>query len=135
MNPVLAAQLRKQWPLVAAAVIFLLFIPIHLLAFQPALHRYQEALALWPKDDHHLRPYTLHNLGVLYARLLHDGPRGEELLLEAQDAWLPGDQAWKARSLSQLGRLAYEQRRLDEAGRYFSTALDLRRDNDRTTSD
>ena len=44
MNPVLAAQLRKQWPLVAAAVIFLLFIPIHLLAFQPALHRYQAAL-------------------------------------------------------------------------------------------
>ena len=38
-------------------------------------------------------------LGVLYARLLHDGPRGEELLLEAQDAWLPTDQAWKARTL------------------------------------
>jgi hypothetical protein len=44
MNPVLAAQLRRQWPLVTAAVVFLLFIALHLTTFKPALHRYQAAL-------------------------------------------------------------------------------------------
>jgi hypothetical protein len=44
MNPVLAAQIRRQWPLVTAAVVFLLFIPLHLLAFQPVLKRYQRAV-------------------------------------------------------------------------------------------
>lgn len=97
---------------------------------QAALDREQEALALWPRDDHHFRPYTLHNLGVLYARLLHDEHRGEELLLEARDAWEPKSEAWRARTLSQLGRLAYEEGRLEEAGRYFAAALELRRDND-----
>ena len=44
MNPVLAAQLRRQWPLVSAAAVFLLFTLLHLAAFQPALRRYQAAL-------------------------------------------------------------------------------------------
>jgi hypothetical protein len=44
MNPVLAAQLRRQWPLVTAATVFLLFIALHLAAFQPALRRYQGVL-------------------------------------------------------------------------------------------
>jgi hypothetical protein len=44
MNPVLAAQLRRQWPLATAAAVFLFFIALHLAGFQPALHRYQRIL-------------------------------------------------------------------------------------------
>lgn len=44
MNPVLAAQLRRQWSLVTAVVVFLLFLVLHLAAFQPALRHYQAAL-------------------------------------------------------------------------------------------
>lgn len=44
MNPVLAAQLRRQWALVTAAGVFLLFIALHLVGFQPALRRYQAAI-------------------------------------------------------------------------------------------
>jgi CHAT domain-containing protein len=97
---------------------------------QTALDREQQALALWPKGDRHLRPYTLHNLGVLYAHAFHDQRRGEALLLQAKNAWLPEDQAWKARTLRQLGRVAYEEGRLEEAHRYFADALKLRRDTD-----
>ena len=44
MNPLLVAQLRRRWQLVIAAALFLLFILLHLAAFQPALRRYQSAL-------------------------------------------------------------------------------------------
>jgi CHAT domain-containing protein/tetratricopeptide (TPR) repeat protein len=97
---------------------------------QGALDRYQEALALWPRDDRHFRPYTLHQLGVLHARLLHDGTRGRDLLLQARNAWLPELGAWKARTLRQLGQLAFEEGRLDEARGDFAAALDLRRESD-----
>lgn len=93
---------------------------------QEALDDYQKALALFPQDDRILRPHTLHQLGVLYARYLHDERRGNEWLLQARDAWSPGKERDKARTLSQLGRLAYEQRRLDEARRYFEEAMALR---------
>jgi tetratricopeptide (TPR) repeat protein len=97
---------------------------------QKALDRYGEALALWPGNDRRVRPYTLHNLGFLYARYLGDRRKGAKLLLQARDAWGPGAEAWKARTLSQLGRLADEQGRLDEARGYFAAALALRREKD-----
>jgi CHAT domain-containing protein/tetratricopeptide (TPR) repeat protein len=99
---------------------------------QKALDRYGEALALWPKADRLRRPYTLHNLGFLYAHFLGDQRQGGRLLLQARDAWLPDPRyaASKAGTLTQLGRLAGEQGRLDEARRYFEAALALRRDRD-----
>ncbi len=96
---------------------------------QRALDRYREALTLWPPGEPK-RSSTLHQLGVLYARYLHDERRGGELLLQALDAWGPGQERDKARTLSQLGRLAYEQGRLDEARRYYEKALELQRESD-----
>jgi CHAT domain-containing protein len=93
---------------------------------QRALDRYDEALALWPKDETD-RTNTLHQLGVLYARYLHDERRGRERLLQALAAWRPGQERDKASTLSQLGRLADEQGRFDEARRYYEKALELRR--------
>jgi len=100
---------------------------------QRALDRYREALDLWPKDEP-LRTNTLHQFGVLYARYLHDEHHGGELLLEALDAWGPGQEGPKASTLSQLGRLADGQGRLDEARRYYEQALELRRKIDRCGS-
>jgi len=100
---------------------------------QRALDRYREALTLWPPGEP-MRSNTLHQLGVLYARYLHDERRGGELLLQALDAWGPEQERYKAGTLSQLGRLAYEQGRLDEARRYYEEALELRRESDRCGS-
>jgi CHAT domain-containing protein len=97
---------------------------------QEALDDYSQALALFAPDDRIRRPHTLHQLGVLYARYLHDERRGGELLLQAQNAWSPGQERDKARTLSQLGRLAYGQGRLDEARRSFEEALELQREKD-----
>lgn len=44
MDQLMVARARRQWPLIGAAVLFVLFIPLHLLAFQPTLHRYQRAV-------------------------------------------------------------------------------------------
>jgi hypothetical protein len=44
MNPLLAAQVRREWALVTAAAVFLLFLALHFIAFQPALRRYQAAV-------------------------------------------------------------------------------------------
>jgi len=44
MDQVMVARARRNWPLIAAGVMFLLFIPIHLFAFQPTLQRYQRAV-------------------------------------------------------------------------------------------
>jgi hypothetical protein len=44
MNPLQLAQLRSQWALLTAAAVFLLFLSLHFLAFQPALRRYQAAV-------------------------------------------------------------------------------------------
>ncbi|HEX7182281.1 MAG TPA: CHAT domain-containing protein [Thermoanaerobaculia bacterium] len=96
---------------------------------QEALDHSRKALALFPPNDP-LRPYALHQLGVLYARYLHDERRGSDLLLQARDAWGPGLETRKARTLSQLGRLAFEQGRLDEAREHFEAALALRRESD-----
>ncbi len=115
---------------------------LHLLAqahqnqgeLQAALDGYQEALKLWPQDERRLRPATLHNLGVLHARSFHDAARGRALLLAARDAWGPGQERDQARTLSQLGRLAFEQGELDEARRHYEAALALRSDRDRCGS-
>lgn len=96
---------------------------------QPALDHYQAALDLLPKGDQKQRPYTLHALGVLYARYLGDPERGRDLLEQALAAWPPGKE-WKERTLSQLGRLAEEQGRLNEARKDLQTALDLRHNSD-----
>ncbi|HVR98043.1 MAG TPA: CHAT domain-containing tetratricopeptide repeat protein, partial [Thermoanaerobaculia bacterium] len=95
---------------------------------QRALDQYRKALALWPQGNV-MRPRTLHQLGVLYARHLHDERRGRELLLAALEAWGPGDERDKGHTSSQLGRLSYEQGRLDEARRYFEEALALRKES------
>ncbi|MEO6192479.1 MAG: CHAT domain-containing tetratricopeptide repeat protein [Thermoanaerobaculia bacterium] len=90
---------------------------------QQAFDRYREALSLWPKNDRK-RPLTLHNLGVL-SHDLGDERGGRDLLLEALGAWQSKDPAWRATTLSQLGRLAQESGRLDEARQYFKDALSL----------
>ncbi|HEX6900222.1 MAG TPA: CHAT domain-containing protein [Thermoanaerobaculia bacterium] len=94
---------------------------------QAALDLYDEALKLWP-EGHPQRPKTLHQLGVLHARYLHDERRGGELLLEAWNTFRTDAKPDRAATASQLGRLAYEQGRLDEARRYFEKALELRQD-------
>ncbi len=94
--------------------------------FQEALDLYGKALKLWPKS-HSSRPNTLHQLGVLYARYLHDEGRGSEFLVKARNTW-GEDKKRTAITSSQLGRLAYEQDRLDEARLYFEEALELRQD-------
>lgn len=91
---------------------------------QKALDYYTEALELWP-PDHPARANTLHQFGVLHARFLHDESRGLELLLQARDAWAPEQSRRKARTLSQLGRLAQENGRSDEASRFYEEALEL----------
>jgi CHAT domain-containing protein/tetratricopeptide (TPR) repeat protein len=101
---------------------------------QKALDNYNQALALLSKDDRRLRPDTLHQLGVLYARFLHDQSHGRELLLAALDAWSPDQKREKARTLSQLGRIASEQGRRDEARQDYKEALKLRQDSDRCGS-
>lgn len=93
---------------------------------QKALDRYQEALPLWPKGNAK-RPYTLHQLGVLYARYFHKPHRGREFLLEALATWGPKEETWKATTLSQLGRLSHEQGRLNEARQFYEQALSLRK--------
>lgn len=100
---------------------------------QEALDHYLEALELWPKEEPG-RTFTLHNLGVLYARSFHDVLRGRELLLEARAAWRPGQEGEKAGTLSQLGRLAYERGALDEARKHLEEALALREKTDRCGS-
>ncbi len=97
---------------------------------QKALDHYAAALALLPLDDRTVRPYTLHNLGVLYARYLDDERLGLPMLHAARDAWLPSAEPWKARTLSQLGWLADENGRLPEALEDYHVALALRRKND-----
>jgi Type II secretion system (T2SS), protein M subtype b len=44
MNAVLMAQLRRNWPVAGAVVVFLLFLVIHLTSFRPAVARYQKAI-------------------------------------------------------------------------------------------
>jgi Type II secretion system (T2SS), protein M subtype b len=43
-NPILAATLRRNWPLVGAVGFFALFMLVHQLAFQPAAKRYQKVV-------------------------------------------------------------------------------------------
>lgn len=95
---------------------------------QEALDDLRNALALFPRHDG-MRPHSLHELGVLYARYLHDERQGHDLLLEAWNTWSPGQDRYKATTSSQLGRLAYEQGRLGEASRYFEEALALQGKN------
>lgn len=91
---------------------------------QKALDCYDEALKRWP-PGHRSRPNTLHQFGVLHARHLHDARSGRKLLLEALEAWPPEESRGKARTLSQLGRLAQENGRPDEARGFYKDALDL----------
>lgn len=44
ISPLLAAQLRKNWPLVGAVVVFVLFMALHVAVFRPAANRYAAAL-------------------------------------------------------------------------------------------
>jgi hypothetical protein len=44
MNDLLIAQLRRQWPLIAAIGVFLIFMLAHVFVFQPSIRRYQAAL-------------------------------------------------------------------------------------------
>jgi len=44
MDPYLLAQIRRQWPLVAAIAVFLVFMIAHIFVFQPGVRRYQAAL-------------------------------------------------------------------------------------------
>ncbi len=45
MNPFLAATLRRHWRLATATVVFVVFMLAHQVVFQPAVHRYEDALS------------------------------------------------------------------------------------------
>lgn len=92
---------------------------------QEALDYSEKALALWRPDDRHLRPQTLHNLGILHARRFNDPGRGREHLEAAVAAYLPDDPV-AAVTYSQLGRLSLEEGRFAEAQHQFERALELR---------
>jgi hypothetical protein len=44
ISPLLSAQLRRHWQLAVALVVFVTFLAVHLLVFQPAANRYHLAL-------------------------------------------------------------------------------------------
>ena len=44
LNPLVVAQLRRNWPVATAVLVFLLFLVIHLALFQPAASRYRTAV-------------------------------------------------------------------------------------------
>jgi hypothetical protein len=44
MDPVLLAQLRRQWPLVGAVLVFVIFVLVHFIVFQPSLSHYRASL-------------------------------------------------------------------------------------------
>lgn len=93
---------------------------------QKSLTHYEEALVVLPEADVTTRPYVLHNLGVLHSLYFHDYARAADLLAAARDAWsavLPTHGRWKAISIHQLGRLALEQGRFQDARRHFESSL------------
>ena len=45
INPLWTAAMRRQWPLVGAAILFLFFTLAHMLAFEPTVARFQRAVA------------------------------------------------------------------------------------------
>lgn len=95
---------------------------------QEGLSQYQALLEILPADDRATRPHALHNLGVFSSVLFHDHERGRELLTEARDLWsdTPGHRRWKARTLSQLARIAEVEGEPLEARIYIEEALALR---------
>lgn len=100
---------------------------------QESLAHYEAALETLPRDDVTVRPHVLHNLGVLHSLYFEDHERAVELLTSARDAWSPEDPSYaryKARSVNQLGRIALEQGRFEEARNHFEAALALRQDED-----
>ncbi|MEM7481470.1 MAG: CHAT domain-containing protein [Acidobacteriota bacterium] len=90
---------------------------------QPALDRFEQALALWSAEDADLSPVTLHELGVLKARFLGDDLAGSQHLLAALRAF-GATSASRPATLSQLGRLEYERGDLPAARAYLDQALD-----------
>lgn len=44
INPLWVAEMRRQWPLVGAVVVFLLFLFVHVAFFRPTADRYQKAV-------------------------------------------------------------------------------------------
>ncbi|HSL85145.1 MAG TPA: CHAT domain-containing tetratricopeptide repeat protein, partial [Thermoanaerobaculia bacterium] len=95
---------------------------------QEGLSQYQALVEILPEDDRATRPHALHNLGVFSSVLFHDHERGRELLTEALELWpdTPGHRRWKARTLSQLARIAEVEGELVEARTYIEEALALR---------
>ena len=125
MNPILAATLRRHWPLVGAVGLFSVFFLVDQVIFQPAARRYDRAvkqatelgLALDPAQSTELMPprvfalvadnallsteaQELGDSGVLTARLLEDmtrliGDNGMEVL-----ATEPGAVTQQSRSVT-----------------------------------
>lgn len=93
---------------------------------QEALDLYGRALELWPPREPK-RTYTVHNLGVLHLVHLGDLETARPLLEEARDAWRPvaHEQRLKATTLAQLGQLAFDQERFEDARSSYLEALDL----------
>jgi len=111
MNPILLATLRRNWPLVGAVGLFVVFTITHQFLFEPAARRYQAAvkrasdlgMAVDPTQAQAMMPprvfalvadnalpspeaIELGNSGVLTARLLEDlsrtvGEHGLEVLV------------------------------------------------------
>jgi len=90
---------------------------------QPALDQYRQGLAGVAADDPE-RANLLSNLGALRARFLGDVEGGRELLLQARDA-VGSPPEHRSIALQQLGQIALEADRLDEASESLRTALDL----------
>jgi hypothetical protein len=64
LNPLVEAQLRRNWQVVTALLVFVLFLVLHLAVFQPAATRYRLALKqaadlgmpLDPSESPHMMP-------------------------------------------------------------------------------
>lgn len=93
---------------------------------QDSLTHYEAALDLVPEDDAWVRPGVLHNLGVLHSLYFHDPEKATELLRAARDGWSssPVYERSKSITLNQLGRVALEQGRLEDARDHFEASLE-----------
>lgn len=106
MNPVLAATLRRHWPLAGATVLFVIFMIAHQSVFQPAVARYQAALTRSRELGLALDPTRIDPVlpPRVYARVM------DNAMPAAAAAEQSGSGVLSARLLEELARLAQSHR-------------------------